>query len=157
VSARASWWWWTEQPQEAKPIDWAAVGRAAQVAARAAAEHWRIAERTNIPIISENVAAFALWAAMAAVCSHVGRERVAPGAMPPNAAQPVAEPLDRELREAAQLLGVSLPDSMEEIRRAFFKKLVDERIHPDHGGDAELTKKVIAARDLLVARCKVRS
>jgi DnaJ homolog subfamily C member 19 len=81
-------------------------------------------------------------------------EHAGPGGTSPRGMQPDA---NRTVREAADLLGVSLVASVDEVRRACRHKLVAERIHPDHGGDAEQTRQVIAARDLLIERIEVRS
>jgi hypothetical protein len=161
----AGWWWWTDQPVATKPIDWAAVGRAAHLAAKTGSEQLRIAEAVKIPIISNNAGVFALMAAMAEFFRQMNgtarrqraEEQAAPDATATGARNESEPRVDREIHEAATLLGVSLPASVEEIRRAFRQKLIAEQIHPDHGGDEERTRQVIAARDLLVDRCKVQS
>jgi hypothetical protein len=68
-----------------------------------------------------------------------------------------APAVDRDALAAADLLGVSLSATVEEVRKACRQKIVAEGLHPDHGGDEERVRKVIAARDLLVERLKVRS
>src|SRR5215831_7235153 len=57
---------------------------------------------------------------------------------------------DLEILRAAILLGVSIDASADEIRSAFRTRL--REIHPDHGGDAEATRRLIAARDLMMER-----
>jgi hypothetical protein len=56
--------------------------------------------------------------------------------------------------EAARLLGVGLDASESEIRAALRARLADSCIHPDHGGDGEEAKRLIAARNLLVERAR---
>lgn len=54
------------------------------------------------------------------------------------------------LEDAAGLLGVSVDADMEGIRRAFRERV--RRVHPDlNGGDGEATRRLIAARDLMIA------
>jgi hypothetical protein len=60
-----------------------------------------------------------------------------------------------EAAEAAQLLGVGLDASESEIRAALRARLTDSRMHPDHGGDGEEAKRLIAARNLLVERARM--
>jgi hypothetical protein len=166
VSAHAaSWWWWIDQPATSKPIDWAAVGRAAHVAAKMGSEQLKVAQAINVPIISDNADLFALMAALGEFFRQMAgtghgpqaEEQPAPGAAASGARNEPESRIDPETREAANLLGISLPASAREIRRACRQKLIDERIHPDHGGDGEQARRVIAARDLLVDRCKVQS
>jgi hypothetical protein len=58
---------------------------------------------------------------------------------------------------AAGLLGVSLTATPDEIRAALRAKLATSRLHPDHGGDGELARALIAAQNLLLARARGRS
>jgi hypothetical protein len=58
--------------------------------------------------------------------------------------------------EAALLLGVRLDASEDEIRAALRARLRDSGIHPDHGGDGEEAKRLIAARNLLAERARAR-
>ena len=51
--------------------------------------------------------------------------------------------------EARQLLGVGLRASQEEIQAAHRRLIA--AAHPDRGGDAELARRLNAARDLLLA------
>jgi uncharacterized protein YbjQ (UPF0145 family) len=60
-----------------------------------------------------------------------------------------------EAAEAARLLGVGLDASESEIRAALRARLTDSRMHPDHGGDGEEAKRLIAARNLLVERARM--
>lgn len=53
-----------------------------------------------------------------------------------------------EEAQARALLGVA-PDAGRDAIRAAHRKLIAE-VHPDHGGSAELTRRVNAARDLLL-------
>ncbi len=59
---------------------------------------------------------------------------------------------DEEAREAARLLGIAPDADADEIRAALRAKLADSRLHPDHGGDAEGAKELIAAKNLLIQR-----
>lgn len=59
-----------------------------------------------------------------------------------------AEAMSRE--EARGLLGVS-PDAGPETIRAAYRRIVT-RVHPDVGGSNDLTARVNAARDVLLAR-----
>lgn len=56
--------------------------------------------------------------------------------------------LVRDEAEARSILGVS-PDADPDAIRAAHRRLV-AGIHPDRGGSAELTRRVNAARDLLL-------
>ena len=79
---------------------------------------------------------------------------------PPHPWQPPADPetvdggravnLTWEEAEARALLGVA-DDAGEAEIRAAHRRLV-ARAHPDHGGSAELTGRLNAARDLLLRR-----
>jgi DnaJ domain len=59
------------------------------------------------------------------------------------------EPLRMPLDQARQLLGVSENYSREEVIKAFRKLALKH--HPDHGGDADMLRKLVEARDLLLA------
>ena len=61
---------------------------------------------------------------------------------------------DDETVEAAKLLGVTLSASDSEIRAALRERLRSSRLHPDHGGDGEEAKRLIAAKNHLVARVR---
>ncbi len=52
--------------------------------------------------------------------------------------------------EARQVLGVARDADADAIRAAH-RRLIAQ-VHPDRGGSAELTRRVNAARDLLLAR-----
>ncbi len=65
----------------------------------------------------------------------------------PSAAAP-ASGNTAQLAEARAILGV-MPDADAAAIRAAHRQLV-ERVHPDKGGSAELTRQVNAARDLLL-------
>jgi len=68
--------------------------------------------------------------------------------------EPTADPSlpDRAAVDAAALLDVPLDASAPQIRAALRSKLSASRAHPDHGGDDEETRRLIAARDLLLHR-----
>lgn len=77
-------------------------------------------------------------------------------------AEPAAAPTvdaDTAARIAAQMLDVPLGAPEAAIRAALRRKLRATRLHPDHGGDGAETRKLIAARDLLIAwtRDRMRS
>jgi hypothetical protein len=158
----------------AKPIDWGALGRATQSACKTANDLLRSnAHRMNNPVVAQVARFCALVAGVNAFHVHMAQERAAKEATERKGAEERAAaagprrspserptdsaPVDPKLREAAILLGVPLDASVEKIRRACRAKLTRERIHPDHGGNAETAKRVIAARDLLVRRAKERS
>jgi len=60
--------------------------------------------------------------------------------------------IDPEAAEAAALLGVDLEATVPEIRAALRARIISGSVHPDHGGDGEEARRLIAARDLLLAR-----
>jgi hypothetical protein len=105
------------------------------------------------PVVAQIARFGALVAGVHAFQVHIAQERAAKEA----AERTCAPRVDPKFRDAAILLGVPLDASVEKIRRACRLKLSRERIHPDHGGNAEAAKRVIAARDLLVKRAKERS
>jgi hypothetical protein len=57
---------------------------------------------------------------------------------------------DERAATAAALLGVDLTASADEVRRALRARVFEARIHPDHGGNEETAKQLIAAKNLLV-------
>ena len=57
---------------------------------------------------------------------------------------------------AARLLGISLDAEPDEIRAALRMQIVARNLHPDHGGDGEQAKELIAAQNLLLARARER-
>ena len=63
-----------------------------------------------------------------------------------------ATEIDPQVAEAAALLGVDLDTSAAKIRAALRARIVRDRLHPDHGGDGEEARRLIAARDLLLAQ-----
>jgi DnaJ-domain-containing protein 1 len=63
---------------------------------------------------------------------------------------------DDEIEEAARVLGVSVDATADEIRFALRAKMRASRLHPDHGGDEAQAKRLIAAKNLLIERTKVR-
>lgn len=66
--------------------------------------------------------------------------------------------VDSETANAAALLGVAVDASADEIRAALRRALSASRLHPDHGGDGEQAKTLIAAKNLLIERARaVRS
>jgi hypothetical protein len=96
---------------------------------------------------------------------------------PPIEAQPIAEPaqvidedpqptaeqpheeatsivVDERTSAAAARLGVNANATEDEIRAALRARLASSRLHPDHGGDGEEAKQLIAAKNLLIERAK---
>lgn len=59
-------------------------------------------------------------------------------------------PADRELADAREVLGIG-PEADADAIRAAHRRLASG-VHPDRGGSAELTRRVNAARDLLLRR-----
>lgn len=59
--------------------------------------------------------------------------------------------------EAANVLGVDVDASADEIRAALRAKMSAGRVHPDHGGDERVAKRLIAARNFLVERARGNS
>jgi hypothetical protein len=57
-----------------------------------------------------------------------------------------------QIFSAADLLGIQPDASESEIRAALRSRLASSRLHPDHGGDGEEAKRLIAAQNLLIAR-----
>jgi hypothetical protein len=55
-------------------------------------------------------------------------------------------------QEAAELLGVPLDASADQIRGALRAKLARSGLHPDQGGDGHAAKRLIAAKNLLMER-----
>jgi hypothetical protein len=82
-----------------------------------------------------------------------------PDPVPP---RPVDEPaeeapppaVDERTAKAASLLGVGVDSTEDEIRAALRARLASSRLHPDHGGDGEEAKQLIAAKNLLIERAK---
>jgi hypothetical protein len=88
---------------------------------------------------------------------------------PPATAIPVEEPtrdepaepdpapasiVDERVANAATLLGVAPDATEDEIRAALRSRLSSSRLHPDHGGDGDEAKQLIAAKNLLIERAK---
>jgi hypothetical protein len=63
-----------------------------------------------------------------------------------------APPIDVEAANAAALLGIAIDASADEVRAALRRALSASRLHPDHGGDGEQAKVLIAAKNLLIDR-----
>ena len=73
---------------------------------------------------------------------------------PPADPEPPLPKVDERVVEAAALLGVEIDASEDEIRAALRARLSSSRVHPDHGGDADEAKRLIAAKNLLIERAK---
>jgi hypothetical protein len=69
---------------------------------------------------------------------------------------PAPLPIDPRAAEAARALGICVDASEDEIRAALRGALSSSRLHPDHGGDGEEAKTLIAAKNLLVERARAR-
>src|SRR5439155_16550453 len=61
----------------------------------------------------------------------------------PRAESRPAAPVDPQLAAAAALLGVTIDASADEIRAALRAALSSSRLHPDHGGDGAMGKRLI--------------
>jgi hypothetical protein len=59
--------------------------------------------------------------------------------------------IDPGVIEAAALLGISPMANRADVRAALRTRLSTDAIHPDQGGDAEAARRLIEARDLLLA------
>ncbi len=59
---------------------------------------------------------------------------------------------DPEVIDAARILGVHANASADEIRAALRARLATSGLHPDHGGDGDEARRLIDARNLLIAR-----
>lgn len=60
-------------------------------------------------------------------------------------------------KTAAELLGVTMTSTADQVRAAFRRKMRDGRLHPDQGGNPEVAKRYVAAKNLLTQRLKVQS
>jgi hypothetical protein len=83
----------------------------------------------------------------------------APAQPPPPPADEQAEEvpapvIDERATKAAALLGVDVDSTEDQIRAALRARLASSRLHPDHGGDGEEAKQLIAAKNLLIERAK---
>ena len=90
-------------------------------------------------------------------CAHVcngGRPVPWPDTPTPSPPRRVAE-TPRTPSEAANLLGVLVDADRDEVRAALRAKM-GNGAHPDHGGDPEIAKKMIAAKNLLIERARER-
>ena len=74
----------------------------------------------------------------------------------PTSTEAIADRSD-ELVEAGELLGVDPQAGQSEIRAALRAHLAKSRAHPDHGGDVEEAKRLIAAQNLLLEHARSRS
>lgn len=72
-------------------------------------------------------------------------------------AEEKAEFTDSPVDEAAALLGVAPDADPDEIRAALRARLASSKLHPDHGGDGEEAKRLIAAKNLLIERARAMS
>ena len=99
---------------------------------------WRLALTTLADVVTVGLEVFTRWAEQQA------KER----ARDSDASE------DDEVTTAAALLGVADDATADEIRSALRAKLVSSRLHPDHGGDGEDAKRLIAAKNLLIERAR---
>jgi hypothetical protein len=58
--------------------------------------------------------------------------------------------MDDAALQAADLLGVTLRASEDEVRAALRAKLANSQLHPDQGGDGERAKTLITAKNFLI-------
>lgn len=66
----------------------------------------------------------------------------------------VAPPIDERTENAAARLGIAPNATEDEIRAALRVRLSSSRLHPDHGGDGDEAKELIAAKNLLIERAR---
>jgi hypothetical protein len=93
-----------------------------------------------------------------------GGQEASGSTVPPEAEAPSDEAdasgemecVDAVSAEAASLLGVDASASEDEIRAALRSHLASSRLHPDHGGEGEEAKRLIAAKNLLIERARAR-
>jgi len=69
---------------------------------------------------------------------------------PKHKSRPIPPPRPSDESAALAVLGLGA-DADEAAIRAAHRRLL-QAVHPDHGGSAELTRRVNAARDVLLAR-----
>lgn len=69
---------------------------------------------------------------------------------PKHVSRPIPPPRPSDETAALAVLGLGAGADDEEIRAAHRRLL--QAVHPDHGGSAELTRRVNAARDVLLKR-----
>jgi hypothetical protein len=62
--------------------------------------------------------------------------------------------IDEKMAQAAAALGIAASASEDEVRAALRARLSSSRLHPDHGGDGEQAKRLIAAKNLLIERAR---
>jgi hypothetical protein len=62
-----------------------------------------------------------------------------------------------EYEQAAIIIGVELDATEAEIRAALRQQLRETQLHPDHGGDADGAKSLVAAQNLLIERARRRA
>jgi hypothetical protein len=76
---------------------------------------------------------------------------------PPWQPRPADLPFASTPAEAAKLLAIDVDASPDEIRAALRAKMSAGGVHPDHGGDERVAKRLIAARNLLIERAQRKS
>ena len=59
--------------------------------------------------------------------------------------------------EAARLLGVTIDTPLGAVRAALRAKMSAGGVHPDQGGDEEVAKQLIAAKNLLIEHARRKS
>jgi hypothetical protein len=124
-----------------RAIDWAAIARKAIRGLM-----WAGAVAGGVYVLAQ-----AVEEAVSEELKDVTEPTPAAGAPSPDPAAEDDGPADAD-REAAELLGVPLDASADEIRAALRAKLVRSRLHPDQGGDGDEAKRLIAAKNLLIER-----
>jgi hypothetical protein len=70
------------------------------------------------------------------------------------APKPPISAADEAAVNAAELLGIAVDATADEIRAALRARLSSSKLHPDQGGDGEEAKRLIAAKNLLVERIR---
>ena len=64
--------------------------------------------------------------------------------------------VDERTAAAASLLGVDVGATEDQVRAALRARLASSKLHPEHGGDGEAAKELIAAKNLLVEQARSR-
>jgi len=64
--------------------------------------------------------------------------------------------IDVDLQKAMTAMKLGGRFTPDDVRRAYQQRVMQTRCHPDHGGDANLFKRLTAARDLLLKSFDVR-
>jgi len=69
----------------------------------------------------------------------------------------LANVVDVDLQKAMTAMKLGGKFGPDEVRAAYRRRVAETRCHPDHGGDADLFRRLTAARDLLLKSFEVRA